>query len=103
MYEKSIRIASLCDKSDEVQDLVFLRCGLIYNALEMWEDARVMFLMCCEHLSNTRSYAYFNLGIADYHLGLMEEAEKMFSHCNYMNPRNSETWGYLALVLLKQE
>jgi tetratricopeptide (TPR) repeat protein len=69
----------------------------------MWEDARVMFLMCCnpQHPEYNKSYAYFNLGIADLNLGHMEEAEKMFSHCNFMNPRNSETWGYLALVLLK--
>jgi tetratricopeptide (TPR) repeat protein len=98
MYEKAIRVASLCDKSDQVDEMVFLRCGLIYNQLEMWEDARVMFLTGCKEYN--KSYAYFNLGIAEYHLGHMEEAEKMFSHCNIMNPRNSETWGYLALVLV---
>lgn len=32
----------------------------------------------------------------------MVEAEEMFSHCNFMNPRNSEVWGYLSLVLLKK-
>jgi len=31
MYEKAIRTASLCDKRDEVPELVFMRCGLLYN------------------------------------------------------------------------
>ena len=30
----------------------------------MWEDARVMFLMCAKEFN--KAYAYFNLGIADY-------------------------------------
>lgn len=101
MYEKAIRTANLCLDTKVEDELVFLRCGIIYNSLEMWEDGRVMFLMCAGE-ENKKSYAYFNLGVADYNLGLVDEAEKMFSHCNFMNPRNSETWIYLALTLLKK-
>jgi tetratricopeptide (TPR) repeat protein len=67
----------------------------------MWEDARVMFLMCSQDYN--KAFAFFNLGVADFNLGLMDEAEKMLAHVNYMDPNHAETWAYLTLVLLKKQ
>lgn len=66
----------------------------------MWEDARVMFMMCASDYG--KAFSYFNLGVADFNLGLMDEAEKMLAHVNYMDPNHAETWAYLTLVLLKK-
>lgn len=67
----------------------------------MYEDARVMFLMCASEFN--KAFAYFNLGIADFNLGLIDEAEQMLGHVNYMDPTHAETWGYMTLVLLKKK
>ena len=32
-----------------------------------------------------------------------DEAERVLSLVNYMDPSNAETWAYLALVLLKKD
>lgn len=67
----------------------------------MWEDARVMFLMCAQDFN--KAFAFFNLGVADYNLQHMDEAEKMLSHVNYMDPTHAETWAYLTLVNLARK
>lgn len=60
-----------------------------------------MFLMCAEDYKT--AFSHFNLGVACYELGEYEEAERVLSHVNYLDPTNAETWAYLALVLLKKE
>ena len=59
-----------------------------------------MFLMCAQDFN--KAFAYFNLGVADFNLGLFDEAEKMLGHVNYMDPTHAETWAYMTLVLLKK-
>jgi tetratricopeptide (TPR) repeat protein len=60
-----------------------------------------MFLMCSEQFKT--SYAYFNLGVSAYHLGLFDEAEKVLGVVNYMDSSNTLTWAYLTLTLLQKE
>ena len=60
-----------------------------------------MFLMCAEDYKT--AFSHFNLGVACYHLGEYDEAERVLSLVNYMDPSNAETWAYLALVLLKRD
>lgn len=99
-YLKAIRIANLT--SQEIEDpLLYQRAGSIYIQEQKWEDARVMFLMCSEQFKT--SYAYFNLGVAAYNLGLYDEAEKVLGVVNYMDSSNTLTWAYLTLTLLKKE
>ena len=59
-----------------------------------------MFLMCAEDYKT--AFSYYNLGVASYHLGEYDEAEKVLSLVNYMDPSHALTWAYLALVLLKK-
>ena len=59
-----------------------------------------MFIMCAEDYKT--AFAYYNLGVASYHLGEYEEAERVLSLVNYMDPTHALTWAYLALVLLKK-
>lgn len=59
-----------------------------------------MFLMCAEQ--HKTSYAYFNLGVASYKLGLYDEAEKVLGVCNFMDSSNTLTWAYLTLALLNK-
>lgn len=99
-YQRAIRMSNLIGSPID-DELVFLRAGALYIELEMYEDARVMFLMCAEDYK--KAFAYFNLGIADYNLGLIDEAEKMLGHVNYMDPTHAETWGYMTLVNLKKK
>ena len=58
-------------------------------------------MMCAEDYKT--AFAHFNLGVACYYLGENEEAERVLSLTNYMDPSNAETWAYLALVLLKKD
>ena len=81
--------------------MVFQRAGHLYIQVEKWEDAKVMFLMCAEDYKT--AFSHFNLGVACYHLGEYDEAERVLSLVNYMDPTNAETWAYLALVLLKKD
>jgi len=98
-YLKAIRIANLTGQ--EIKDnLVFQRAGSIYIGLEKWEDARVMFLMCAEQFKT--SFSFFNLGVANYHLGFYDEAEKVLAIVNLMDSSNALTWAYLALSLLSK-
>ena len=60
-----------------------------------------MFLMCAEDYKT--AFSHFNLGVACYQLGEYDEAEKVLSLVNYMDPSAAETWAYLALVLLKKD
>ena len=60
-----------------------------------------MFLMCAEDYKT--AFSHYNLGVACYHLGEYDEAERVLSLVNYMDPSNAETWAYLALVLLKKD
>ena len=60
-----------------------------------------MFLMCSEDYKT--AFSHFNLGVACYNLGEYDEAERVLSLVNYMDPSNAETWAYLALVLLKKD
>ena len=60
-----------------------------------------MFLMCAEDYKT--AFSHFNLGVACYNLGEYEEAERVLSLVNYMDPSNAETWAYLALVLLRKD
>ena len=57
--------------------------------------------MCAEDYKT--AFSHFNLGVACYYLGEHDEAEKVLSLVNYMDPSNPETWAYLALVLLKKD
>ena len=68
---------------------------------QKWEDARVMFLMCAERFKT--AFDYFHLGVANFNLGLFDEAEKVLGVANYLDPNSAETWGYLGRVLLKKE
>lgn len=99
-YLKAIRIANLTQQ--EIKDqLVFQRAGHVYIQLKKWEDAKVMFLMCAEDYKT--AFSHFNLGVACYNLGEYDEAERVLSLVNYLDPTNAETWAYLALVLLKKD
>ena len=80
---------------------MYHRAGDLYIKLGKWEDAKVMFIMCAEDYKT--AFAHFNLGVACYNLGENEEAERVLSLVNYMDPSNAETWAYLALVLLKKD
>ena len=60
-----------------------------------------MFLMCAEDYKT--AFSHFNLGVACYNLGEYDEAERVLSLVNYMDPTNAETWAYLTLVLLKKD
>ena len=98
-YMKAIRIANLTQQ--EITDqLVFQRAGDLYIKEGKWEDARVMFLMCAEDYKT--SFSHFNLGVAAYNLGEYEEAERVLSLTNYMDPTHAPTWAYLCLTLLKK-
>lgn len=68
---------------------------------EKWEDARVLFIMCSEEYKS--SFSFYNLGVAAYHLGEYDEAERVLSLVNCMDPSHAATWAYLTLVLLKKE
>ena len=57
--------------------------------------------MCAEDFKT--SFSYFNLGVASYHLGEFEEAEKVLSITNYMDPTHAPTWAYICLTLLKKK
>lgn len=57
--------------------------------------------MCAEDYKT--AFSHFNLGVACYNLGEYDEAERVLSLVNYMDPSNAETWAYLALVLLKKD
>lgn len=59
-----------------------------------------MFLMCAEKFKD--AFSYFQLGLACYNLGHYDEAEKVLSMANYLNPTHALTWGQLVLVLLKK-
>lgn len=99
-YMKALRIGNL--SGQEVTDqLLYQRAGHCYINLEKWEDAKVMFLMCAEDYKT--AFSHFFLGIACYNLGAYEEAERVISLVNYLDPSNSEAWAYLALVLLKRD
>jgi tetratricopeptide (TPR) repeat protein len=98
-YLRAIRVANLTQT--EIKDqLVYQRAGHIYIKEEKWEDARVMFLMCAE--SYRTAFSYFNLGVASYNLGEFNEAERVLSLVNYMDPLHAKTWAYLCLVQLKR-
>jgi len=58
-------------------------------------------LMCAQDFN--KAFSFFNLGVADYNLNHMDEAEKMLSHVNYMDPTHAETWAYLTLVNLARK
>ena len=80
---------------------MFQRAGHLYIQMSNWEDAKVMFLMCAEDYKT--AFSHFNLGVACYNLGEYEEAERVLSLVNYMDPSSAETWAYLCLVLLKKD
>jgi hypothetical protein len=42
-----------------------------------------MFLMCAEQFKT--SFSFFNLGVANYNLGLFDEAEKVLAIVNLMD------------------
>jgi len=65
---------------------------------EMFEDAKVMFLLCTQDFPT--AFSYLNLGRALYHLGNVDEAEKVLGIANMMDTSLAQTWGYLTLVLL---
>jgi len=97
---RAIRVANL--SGQELTDqLLFQRAGHCYVKLNRWEDAKVMFLMCSEDFKT--AFAHMYLGVACYNLGEFQEAEKVLSLVNYLDPSNAETWAYLALVLLKRD
>lgn len=99
-YLRAIRISNLTQV--EITDpLVFQRAGHIQIELEKYEDARVMLLMCAEKYKN--AFSYFQLGVACYNLGNYDEAEKVLSMANYLNPKDPLPWSYLTLVLLKKD
>lgn len=56
--------------------------------------------MCADQ--SPKAFAYYNLGVADFNLGFIDEAEKMLGHVNYLDPTHAETWAYLTLVSLKK-
>lgn len=60
----------------------------------------MMLLMCAEKYRN--AFSYFYLGVACYNLQLYDEAEKVLGIVNYLDPSHSETWAYIALVLLRK-
>ncbi len=60
-----------------------------------------MFLMCAEDFKT--AFSHFHLGVACYNLEEYDEAERVLSLVNYLDPSNAETWAYLALVLLKKD
>lgn len=60
-----------------------------------------MFLMCAEDYKT--AFSHFYLGVAFYNLEEYEEAERVLSLVNYMDPSSAETWAYLSLVLLKKD
>mmetsp|Transcript_26242 Transcript_26242/g.32824 ORF Transcript_26242/g.32824 Transcript_26242/m.32824 type:complete len:119 (-) Transcript_26242:258-614(-) len=60
-----------------------------------------MFLMCSEDFKT--AFAHFHLGVSCYNLSGYEEAEKVLSLVNYLDPSNADAWAYLALVLLRKE
>jgi hypothetical protein len=59
-----------------------------------------MFLLAAENYKG--AFSYFNLGCASYHLGHLEEAEKILGLANMMDSSQADTWGYLTLVLLRK-
>jgi hypothetical protein len=56
--------------------------------------------MCAEQ--HKTAFSYFNLGVASYHLGLYDEAEKVLGVVNFMDSNNTLTWAYLTLALLNK-
>ena len=59
-----------------------------------------MFIMCSEDFKT--AFSFYNLGVASYQLGYYDEAERVLSLVNYMDPSHALTWAYLALVLLRK-
>lgn len=66
----------------------------------MFEDAQVMFILCSQDYPT--AFSYLNLGRASYHLGALNESERVLGIANMMDPTLALTWGYLAMVLLRK-
>ena len=100
IYLKAIRVSNLTGQ--EITDqLVYQRAGTCFVIQKKWEDAKVMFLLAAE--SYKGAFSYFNLGRASYHIGDLEEAEKILGLANMMDSSRADIWGYLTLVLLRKE
>mmetsp|Transcript_65588 Transcript_65588/g.90695 ORF Transcript_65588/g.90695 Transcript_65588/m.90695 type:complete len:229 (+) Transcript_65588:1424-2110(+) len=99
-YTKAIRVSNLT-REEITDELIYHRAGTIYIQQELWEDAKVMFLMCSDQFKT--SFAFFNLGVAACRLESYEEAEAVLSHANYLDPSHADTWAFLTLVLLRND
>lgn len=89
------------DKNLNDPNILYQLAGDCYSRLGKFEDSKVMFLMAAEEFKS--SFSFFRLGCADYHLNMLNEAEKELSLANSLDSSCAETWGYLTLVLLKKE
>lgn len=79
--------------------LLHQRLGQILVANKQWPDAKVMFEMCANNYET--AFSFMNLGVACLYLEEYENAEKVLTKANILDTSNSNVWGYMTLVMLK--
>mgnify|MGYP000447899474 CR=1 FL=1 len=97
-YLKAIRISNL-QKVQLKDALLHQRLGQILIKRKKWPDAKVFFEMCAVNYET--AFSFMNLGIACLYLDEYENAEKLLTKANILDTSNSNVWGYMTLVLLK--
>lgn len=97
-YLKAIRISNL-QKVQLKDALLHQRLGQILINREQWPDAKVVFEMCAVNYET--AFSFMNLGIACLYLEEYENAEKVLTKANILDTSNSNVWGYMTLVMLK--
>ena len=97
-YLKAIRISNL-QKVQLKDALLHQRLGQILIKRKKWPDAKVVFEMCAVNYET--AFSFMNLGIACLYLDEYENAEKLLTKANILDTSNSNVWGYMTLVLLK--
>ncbi|KAK6640364.1 hypothetical protein RUM44_012057 [Polyplax serrata] len=76
--------------------LIYLRMGHYYLATNKFQCAKQVFTTGCKYSPSPRMWK--GAGVAYLRLGEYEQAETIFGEANYMDNRDAETWGYLALT-----
>ena len=79
---------------------IYLRLGYIYLKRKIWGNAKAIFAKACEIKTNS-PLAWLGLGISGFRSADYKEAEEALTQSNIYDPFNYQTWGYLALLCLK--
>ncbi|KAJ3075167.1 Cilia- and flagella-associated protein 70 [Podochytrium sp. JEL0797] len=109
-------VLSLPNESSNMP-LIYMRLGFLYlrsmgnvtkkvsertfAEAELARKAKTMYLRACE--SKASSSSWLGVAKASMVLGQLDEAEDSLSEANVLNNRDSDVWGYLALLCLMQD